>query len=233
MDTIDIAMTSWPNHPKRVEYFAETIEACRKLLTASGHQLRYYCSAESERDPKATWCGGALINLCADNNVDLSWRRPPANLGANMNAAMRMGHGPFIFLQQDDWRLDMPLDLTPGATLLGDHPELDIVRYSWPQQERMAPTLRSTVDGWRKIDVRGRWPYGDDPHLRRRDFMDRWGWYYDQGPHGSASGTLMRKLVDGSAVIVVAENCYYRHFGYVSANITDARGGNHRRYDDD
>jgi hypothetical protein len=230
METIDVCMTSWPNHPKRLDYFAETIEACRRLLTATGYELRYYCSAESERDPKAVWCGDALIGLCREYDVELEWRGPNANLGANMNAAMRMGAGRFVYLQQDDWRLEKPLDLAKGAALLVKHDTLDIVRYSWPQAPHMAPSFRGTVDGWPKIDVTGNWPYGDDPHLRRRDFMARWGWYFDKGPHGSASGTLMGNLVKGKADIVVADKCYYHHFGYVSANVIDPRGGNDRRY---
>jgi hypothetical protein len=147
-----------------------------------------------------------------------------------MNAAMAMGQGDFVYLQQDDWRLEYPLDISPGASLLQRFPKVDLIRYSYPSGPDMMPTFYRSTGGWRKIDVKGRWPYGDDPHLRRRDFMSKWGWYIEGGAHGSASGGLMKKLVRGKAFIVAADKSYYRHFGYKSANIVDPRGGNERRY---
>lgn len=226
---IDIAMTSWPNHPARLGYLREILNAMETYLTTSTHDVRVYLSAESERDPKHEWCGDELEALCQTHGIAMQWRDAPANLGANMNAAMAMGSGELVYLQQDDWRLNAPLDLSPGADLLYRHRDLDLVRYCWPDNDRMRPTFRDDIEGWRLIDLRGKWPYGDDPHLRRRDFMDKWGWYYDRGKHGTASGALMHKLVRRGAKIVVADRCYYQHCGYASAVIDDVRAGRNRR----
>jgi hypothetical protein len=229
--TIDVAMTSWPNHPKRVEYIAQVLASLKSHLSASEHALRFYCSVETERDPRATWHGDDLAELLESYNVTWQSRGEPANLGANMNAAMGMGSGEFVYLQQDDWELRYDVDLSPGAALLARLPELDIVRYSWPLAPGMHPTLDGDVEGWRLIDVNGPWPYGDDPHLRRRDFMNRWGWYFEGGKHGTASGGLMKRLVNGRGRIVVAGKNYYQHIGYASAVLGDVRSGKNRRYE--
>lgn len=231
METIDIAIPTWPNHPKRIEYLRTMLERMLKGLRSDPmrHQFRIYCSYESQQDPDAEWRGSELILLCRDLRINLKWRTELANLGANMNAAMAMGSGEYVYLQQDDWVLQHPLDLSPGADLLRRHPEIDIVRYNWPTSPDMEPTFCGDIEGWRLIDVNGPWPYGDDPHLRRRDFMDKWGWYYDKGKHGTASGALMRDLVKGGAKIVVADKPYYKHVGYVSAVVGDERSGAGRR----
>jgi len=228
MAVIDVALVTWPNHPKRIEYLKRTLDSLNAQIFADHHKWRWYCSSESERDPAHSWHGDELAELCRARGVILNYRHGPANLGANMNAAMRMGSGDFVFIQQDDWVLGHPLDLSPGADLLAAHPEIDIVRYNWPGGS-MSPTFAGAIDGWPLIDNRGRWPYGDDPHLRRRDFMEKWGWYYDKGLHGTASATLMGKLIAGKAKIVTADQRYYSHCGYTSANIIDSRPGRGRR----
>lgn len=229
MQTIDVAMVSWPNHPKRIEYCRATLEAIRDKLSASEHNLRVYCSIESERDSKSTWHGDELEALLKEHGVTYQYRKAPANLGANMNAAIRMCSGDFIFLDQDDWCLCEPLDLSPGANLLEQYPEIDLIRYSWPLAPYMLPTFLPGPDGWRLIDPKGKWPYGDDPHLRRRDFMGKWGWYFEGGGHGSASGDMMDKLAQGNAVIAAADKVYYGHKGYVTAVVNDKRPGGKRR----
>jgi hypothetical protein len=226
-------MVSWPNHPRRIEYTSTILDVLSEKLNARDYMMRFYMSAETQRDPDHTWHGDELEELCEHYGVVLQWRGEPANLGANMNAAMRMGNGEFIYLQQDDWLLREPLDLSPGADLLEKYNQLDIVRYCWPDSDRMRPTYNGELDGWRTIDPKGKWPYGDDPHLRRRDFMDRWRWYKEGGGHGSASGSVMEMMAAGGALSVVADKVYYAHHGRVSAVLNDNRSGANRRYEDE
>jgi hypothetical protein len=228
MKTIDVCMTSWPNHPERIKYTKHIFKSLEHLFGGL-HFLRFYMSAETQRDPKHSWHGEELSELCEKRHVELQWRAGPANLGANMNAAMRMGEGEFILLQQDDWLLLEPLDLSPGADLLEKHKAIDIVRYCWPDNDRMRPTYNGELDGWRTIDPKGKWPYGDDPHLRRRDFMEKWKWYLEGGGHGSASGDLMRLMANSNALSVVADKVYYAHHGRVSAVINGPRDREKRR----
>jgi len=227
-NTIDVAMVTWPNHPARLEYFERIVKSLRDGLTASRHELRFFCSAESQRDPDRTWCGHDVEHLCDEYDISLSWRAETANLGANMNAAMAMCTAPMILLQQDDWRLAYPLDLSPGADFLAEAHTVDLLRYSWPEDPAMLPTIEDRRGGWenggwRQIDIDGKWPYGDDPHLRRRDFMHKFGWYYEGGGHGTASSTLMRFLVKQRATIAAVDKVHFKHCGPVSSVINDAR----------
>ncbi|GAF73484.1 unnamed protein product, partial [marine sediment metagenome] len=82
---------------------------------------------------------------------------------------------------------------------------------------RMRPRFQDQPDGWRRIATGQTWLYGDDPHLRRADFMAKWGWYLEGGVHASASSNLMSKLKKGNANIRVADKCYHHHFGKISS----------------
>ncbi len=221
--TIDVNLVTWPNHPKRLEYFRDTVEALQANLTASRHAIKYHCSADSQRDDRHRWYGGKLVAACNAYGVELAWRHEAANLGANMNAALRLGSSDTVLLVQDDWRLLEPLDLSPGIEFM-EGGGADLLRYSYPDEDQMRPTFVPHEDGWRRIVLTDRWPYGDDPHLRRRSFMDRWGHYFEGGSHGTASATMMRTLVDGGADIAAADRCYFRHFGDVTAVLDDKRG---------
>ena len=221
MARISIALVTWPNHPRRIEYFRRGIvDLKRRLCVTDPYALEYVCSAETERDPAQSWHGAEVESLCHAHGVRLQWRHGPANLGANMNAALQMCTGELLLLVQDDWHLEARLDLRDGASFLLSNPRVALLRYSWPAGKC---TLRDHPDGWRRIDINGLWPYGDDPHLRRPDFMERYGWYLEGGHHGTASATLMRDLCTARAEIAVAEQVYFRHIGEVSAVLNDSR----------
>ncbi len=214
---IDIAMTTWPNHPLRLEYFTRTLKTLKKHLTASNHQIRFVCSAETKRDPMFPWQGDGLEELCKRECVELHWREAKPNLGANMNAAIRLCTSPIIMVQQDDWMLKEDLDISPGAEFMLAHSEIDLLRYSWPDVDFMRPKFRDRGDGWNDVHIGSEWLYGDDPHLRRQDFMEKWGWYLEGGPHASASADLMGKLRRGDARLVASQKCYFQHFGQISS----------------
>lgn len=76
-------------------------------------------------------------------------------------------------------------------------------------------------DGWRRFGLDA-WPYGDDPHLQRRDFMDKWGWFAEGIGHNS-EGNMLHRLVNGNANIAAADKRYFGHVGLVTAVINDQR----------
>ena len=222
--TVDVCLVTWPNHPKRWEYFQETVRVLKSRLRATYHGLRYYCSAESERDPRHEWFGDRLVSFCFEQEIELRWRHGQANLGANMNAALRLGESDTIFLVQDDWLLLRDLDLSDGVDFM-EAGKADLLRYYFPDVDHMRPTFyEHEDDGWLRIHHDSTWLYGDDPHLRRRDFMGTFGWYFEGGGHASASATMMRHLRVLQADIAVAHpiSCF-RHFGDVTAVLDDQR----------
>ncbi len=226
---MDIAISTWPNAPFRFEYFCETMESLRKYLTASRHTIRWVCSAETERDPMQEWMGLQLTDYCVANNIELRYRYAPPNLGANMNAALKLCTAPVIWTQQDDWKMLHPLDVSPGIDFITRAKEIAILRYSWPDVDRMRPRFRAGPDGFREIDPVSTWFYGDDPHIRRADFQHKWGWYLEGGAHASASQDLMARLKRGGARIAVSDRCYFQHFGQTSSYPRDKETRSGRR----
>ncbi len=225
MNAIDVILVTWPNHPKRIDYFRRTADALRVRLIASRHVLRYRCSAESERDPRSTWHGDELAAYCSAFDIDLCWRPQgsPASLGANMNAACALAQSESFFLVQDDYELLEPLDLSPGADFLSAHPIVDLLRYSYYQHPEHGTQFRGELDGWRLVDLDGFWPYGDDPQLRRPSFIQRWGKYLEGDRHGASESDMLLRLVHrrlpggGRATIAAADRSYFGHFGEVAA----------------
>ena len=69
MKTIDIALVTWPNHPRRFQYFQSTFASLKQYLHASRHEIRYVCSAESHVDPTRKWYGPALSDFCQENGI--------------------------------------------------------------------------------------------------------------------------------------------------------------------
>ena len=136
---MDIAISTWPNAPFRFEYFCKTVDALREKLTASRHGIRYVCSAETERDPMYPWMGDDLEAYCKEHDIELTWRDAKPNLGANMNAALKLCTGLTIWTQQDDWLLLEPVDVSDGIDFILEHEDVAILRYSWPNVPRMMP----------------------------------------------------------------------------------------------
>lgn len=227
---IDVAICTWPNHPLRLEYFIRTMNSVFRHLRAKYDRLRFFCSAETAQDPDFEWQGKKLADYCYFHQIELHWRDAPPNLGANMNAAIRLCKAPVIFVQQDDWCLDYPLDLSPGAEFLLANRDVDLLRYCWPDNDRMRPTFIDQPDGYRRIDMQGQWPYGDEPHMQRQDFVKKWGKFLEGGKHASASYALTQKLRAGNANIRVADKNYYHHFGQISSYPRDVekRAGRRR-----
>lgn len=226
MKTIDVCLVTWPNHIARLAYFVTTFYSLKARLKASRHELRWYCSADCHYHPDNEWRDHDRIEwMLEENSVSFNWKggpgRPP-NLGANMNAAMRMGDGDYIFLVQDDWLLLDDVDLSDGADKIGDFSE-SFVRYSWPDQDGMRPIFLSHEGDFDQIDMSGPWPYGDDPHLRHRKSLETLGYYLEGGGHASASGDFMRRLIEQDAAIFATRRSHFRHIGDVSAVIDDKR----------
>lgn len=217
---IQVAMLSWPNHPKRIEYFDRVTAALRNNLTAVGHVLEYVCSSETQRDPKHPWLGDELAALCRDRNIRLSWREGEASLGGNMNAALRLCTAAGVFLVQDDWLLLEPLDIGPGAEYLTSHSDVDLIRYSWPGH---MTRFKGNRDGWQVVDGSYMYSYGDDPQLRRPDFTAKWGEYIEHGPHGVSEGNMLFRLREAGATILAAPKNYFTTIGGVASVIDELR----------
>lgn len=214
MSTIDVVLITWPNHPRRMEFLRRTWDSLQANLCASDHLFRFLCSSESEPDPECKWCGEELEEFCRENFIPLSWAKGPASLGHGMNAAMDLSDSDVVFIHQDDYELLHPLDLSPGANMLVQHREVDLIRYGYPPQE-FGWRLLPYQDGWMRFDTTAKWSYGDEPHLQRRDFANRYR--YTEGNGHASEGCMLHNLVAHRAIILAADKPYYGHFGCVSS----------------
>lgn len=215
--TIDVAIPTWPNHPKRIEYFTAILDALDEKLTASRHEWRVIVSTETEPDPLHPWCMPELEAICDQRNIPLSRRESHACLGGAMNSVIRACESDIILLVQDDQQLRHPLDISDGIDLLQWHPEVDIIRYSFPEHPVKGTRFAGKIGGWRKVDMCGPWPYGDDPHLFRRSLHDKYGWFAEDVHHGRSESAFIQTLASNDAVIVAADRRYFANIGAVAS----------------
>ncbi len=210
---IDIAITSWPNCPRRLGYFTAVVEGLLEKLRASRHSLRYVVSAETQPLPGEQWCGDELAAFCELHDVLLHWRNKPPSMGGNCNDIIGLCDAPLIFMQQDDWLIRDPLDLSPGADLMLSHDAVDITRYCYGQGPN-PPEFTDNPDGWRRFLLASPWPYGMDPHMIRRTFCETWGPFYDEANSVACEGDMLWRLVNGKATVVAADHSYFHHRGH-------------------
>jgi hypothetical protein len=131
-----------------------------------------------------------------------------------MNHALQTATSELIVLAQDDYELMEPLDLSPSAELLTNCPQVDLVRFAYPAT--LGCKFIKEKDGFKQFDLRAPWPYGDEPHMRRRGFMDKYGWYRENIGHAAEANMLWRLAAMG-ALIVATEKIYFGNFGAISA----------------
>ena len=225
MDHIDVVMTAWPNHPKRIGYFDQMVASLCRNLHGGIRRIDYLCSAETDRDPDSDWCGDQLAAICQSAGIGLEWRNSTADLGANMNAALRMGSAPYQLLVQDDFKLVESLDLTDGIVFLESHADFAAVRYHYGLN-----TTRFTeeIDGFRVVDMTGPWPFSDSCQLRRRTFSSQYGEYLESSEshpvvHGGSESRMCGVLRDSGAKVAASRKPVFKHIGITRAEYRDHR----------
>ena len=217
---IDVAITAWPNCARRLHYFKKVATALLGGLTASRHELRFLCSAESHHLPGEEWRGEKLTQFCDANGIQLFWRNKPPSMGGNCNDIIGHCAAPLILMMQDDWLLKTPLDLSDGADLMLADTSIDIVRYSYGQGASK-PEFTEHPDGWKRFILTAPWPYGMDPHMIRGTFADTWGPFHDEPNSVACEGDMLWRLVDGKADIAAADQQYFYHRGEAPNGIGD------------
>lgn len=217
---VTLVFTTWPNHPKRWEYFMRCIPRVLKDVTASRHDIIYKCISESERDPKHNWYGLHLEEFCNRRNISLKFRTAAASLGGMMNDAGNAIETNYGMIIQDDWFLEEPFDLSPGIEFMEENKNVDILRYSWPVG---MTEPNGEFNGYRTLASKGPWPYGDDPHLRRKTFFQRFGPYNMDKRHGASESDMVFRFGARNAFVCITDKCYFGHCGEVSAVVDDER----------
>lgn len=207
MKTIDIAMVAWPRTPERLDYMTETLRSIREFVTAPGFDIRLRVSLETI--DVSTHLFTEARKACAEYDATPYWRGKLPSLAGNMNDALMLGHGDYILLTQDDWPWQKTVDISRDAMLLDVLPQYAFVRYA---------TFYTEFAGWiaqgvplGRVNMSGPYPYGDQPHLRRKDFATRKsatggapiGFYVDPGPE---SGDLNYSTPENEMQVHLVKN---------------------------
>jgi hypothetical protein len=224
---ITVVFLTWPNHPKRWQYFCRCIQRCVRYISCSNYALHFKCVSESERDPKQNWYGKHLEDWCESNQIPLTYSDKPASLGSGMNLAQAKIQTKYGMIIQDDWYLKEPIDLCEGVDFMEENPDADLLRYCWPGIDRV--NVISDNRRFRKLDIKGSWPYGDDPHIRRFDFRDKFGWYKEGPPHGISESNMKKVLIEKDAKVFITDEIYFEHCGKVTACLNDIRNRTYKR----
>lgn len=199
---IDVSLLHWPIHPERTWSFAVCYARLRRFLHASKHKLHWHlvCETEgvSERDKEG------IKRLCHIDGMNLLFRDGPANLGAGMNAAENICTAPWRIIWQDDMCLLDHLDLSPLVNFLEHQPEYLCIRTGWAHTTfdgevsvlwRPMGSAVAYADSYRNVNMRGPYPYADEPCLHRADFFDVTGGPFMEGlQHGQSEGHKVRQV---------------------------------------
>lgn len=171
MKTIDIAMVAWPRTAERVGYMAASLKSIRQFVTAPGFKIQTRVSAETVDVPAEFYA--RTNSICRDMGIECRWRAKSPSLGGNQNDALMMGYGDFILLTQDDWEWQQPVDISRDCEFLDKGHQFAFVRYATFYTEFDAGLPRDDGTSICSVKMSGPYPYGDQPHLRRKDFATR------------------------------------------------------------
>ena len=219
---INVLLTTWPNHPSRLDYLERTLASLDKHLTATNHCLVRLVSAESSDVPDDL--RRRLTAICDRYSSLLVWRPGQPNLGAHLNFAYRQCLHDLRLYIQDDWELHRPLDIGRSAELLSVvYNRIAAVRFyvAHTQWTDRYETYESDV--WRLVDKTGPWPIADNPVLSHRHWLELTGGFAEGGDAGCHEVRMISQLRDCLLEVLapteVAEqgDYYFLHIGDVSA----------------
>lgn len=231
MKTIDLLITTWLFPPIRFVFLWRTLRALDANLRHTGYELSTIVSAENESTSAV--CRQTLTEFCNDRGARLIWHKGEPNLGSHLNFAFGECPSDLRFYVQDDWLLKVPIDIGPGADLLESDADIAMVRY-YASHCRFA----DMDDQWSTTVYGTPSPYGDNPLLAHRRWLDKVGEFKignTPGHHEVKMGTQLKN--SGLKVAVPRElaefaktqfktkgNLYFEHIGDTSAFRTK-RGG--------
>ncbi len=226
---IAVCLVTWPRNADRVSYLERTVSALRVNLRHSGHIVRYVVSAESQDVPREFLA--AVEDIVRPLQTRVIYRDGKADLGANMNAALKEGlshhHCTHALLVQDDWVLMQPLDISPYADFLTGCREWGMVRFDWSLQEHHStwmPDFEWHGFRMRELSPESTYFYGDQIQLRRASFPQEYGWFLEGGKNiGTAEVDFNSRLQQTKWRIATTPERMFEHCGTVSSVTREER----------
>lgn len=114
-------------------------------------------------------------------------------LGANQNQGIRASNADYLLMIQDDWMLVGPVDyLRRAIAVLECLPDTNVINFIYVEQVPVVERISVGSDGVVRLGMRLNpagglvaltdQPYSDQPHLKRRTFHERFGFYDETLP---------------------------------------------------
>jgi hypothetical protein len=201
MIDIDVGITAWPKggFPERMVYLERVIAGLKKHLNVEGCRVLYTVSAEIHG---VTQDGiDDMTRLCDDQDVRLIWHRQPPGLCHNIEFLVRSCDAPYFFYMQDDWLLDVPINLAEDVPLLD---QMDILRYRWVGRIH---EVRPLSPRFAEISMVSNWFYAHNPYLARKTKLSC------LFPMGGRESQVNSKAKASGLKIAVHKPSIFKHIG--------------------
>jgi hypothetical protein len=215
--SIDILITTWPNHPLRFDYFCQTVEGLKKYLSTGKYAAQFMVFAEREKDAGHRWMGTELTAYCRGAGIPLAWKVTPPSLPKLLNEMHGGVASDLRFCMQDDWLLTKPLNLEAAANFLLLSEDVGGIRF-WANTQ-----YDGQIGPYLNVDRRAAWSYGDNPALWHRRFFDACGPFEEAGEFGTHEALMCKKAAEVDLKILAAAEMaqdasfYFRHIGDISS----------------
>lgn len=208
MAKIDLILTHWARYKSRVKCLKDTLNSLKTKLSATGHKLIITVGAESRDAP---YQAEARL-LCRDLGVNFLENPDEPNLGRNLNNLHQGTKNPWVLYVQDDFELELPLEIGPDVDLMIANPSIDMIRYTWRKinpADYHVSTYRSDLF---QLNHPCSHLYSDNPHLRRRDWLERTGPYVTQD-NAACENLMRRRANELSMKVLLTSKQPFRHSG--------------------
>jgi glycosyltransferase involved in cell wall biosynthesis len=195
LPAIDIVVITYD----RVAEISKTITAIEKYLIYPRDKVRYLIADDATPGDYHQ----RLDALPIFKHIRHEYVPAERNLGwgGNANRALRYSSAEFVYFTEDDYVLRRPLDLRAGVATMMVKPEIGMLRYrgtagSHVIYHGMEADIKAFSDEFffqSGVGLEGRidyllldsgsptlWLYSNGPHLRRKSFVDHYG-YYPEG----------------------------------------------------
>ncbi len=216
---IVVGITTYPRYPERLTYLKQAIEAAKRYLSASRHDLMVICSCET--DPQGDI--QAVRDLCEQFSVSFFCNDAPPSMGTNQNNLMRIAvddlAAEYVLVHIDDCYATELIDLSDDVDFLDANPAIDVLRYHWSGRPGACPTFHERLDGYMQVDPASKWFYDDSPHIRRANHTEKFGEQLTLPP--ASAGAIERntnnRLRSRGANIIATPHMRFSKGGPVSA----------------
>jgi len=224
MKRIAVGFITYPINWYRVDYLTRAIVAAKQCIEASQDELVWFCSSEvfglygDSEEAKHVW------DLCERYDIRRDWNNGPPSMGANENNAMRIAFDKlgcdYLLLHIDDCYAIRKVDLSQAVSFMEVNQDVDILRYHYSPRKECIPKMTPRNGGVFQIDPASKWFYDDSPHVRRANYIAKFGEHKegtpeDSGPTEVATNATLR--AKGASICTYPSEYFEKH-GPVSAS---------------